>query len=479
MPSRISRPELQRISAYHWRIEPSGSMRVPVVVYADDELARSMDTRALVQACEVAQLPGIVEAAYAMPDAHWGFGFPSGSVAAFDLDAEGVLAAGGVGLDIANGARLIHTGLDADAVLSQRERLADALYAWVPPASLSPSRFRLSDGELEGLLTGGARRAVGYGWGDPSDLESTEDRGRVYGADPDAVSRIARARERRNIGTLGQDEHYIEVDRVAEIADPARAQALGLAEGQATLSIHGGSHGLGHQIGTDYHEAMLAAISSYGPPPSPELAFAPIESPLGRRFFGALRAGINGALANRQIMTHLARHAFAEVLPQAALQVVCDSSCNTCRQEAHIVDGRERLLYVHRKEAAPVFTPRDHAFPTAWHASGQPLIIGEVMGAESWVVTASDQARTQAFGSIPCGTGHSFGGHATIRRWRGPETGAQLSARGITTRSPSLRGAGEEAPGSSARVRRLVEIIEQAGFIHRVARLEPLICTEG
>lgn len=454
-------------------------MRVPVVVYGDEELAQSMETRALLQACEVAQLPGIVDAAYAMPDAHWGSGSPSGSVAAFDASADGVISVGGVGFDIARGARLIHTGLDAETVLSQRERLADALYAWVPPASISGSRFRLSKGELEGLMTGGARRAVGYGWGDPSDLDGTEERGRVFGADADAVSAAARTREHRNIGTLGPDEHFIEVDRVAEITDPGRARDLGLEEGHTTLNVHGGSHGLGHQISTDYHEAMAAAASSYGPPPTRELAFAPIESGVGRRFLGALRAGTNAALANRQIMTHLARHAFAEVLPRAALRVICDTSCNTCRPENHVIDGRERLLYVHRKGAAPVFTAQDHAFPEAWHATGQPLLIGEIMGAESWLVTASDQARSQGFGSIACGTGHSFGGHPTIRRWRGPETGAQLSARGITTRSPALRGSGEEAPGSSARVRRLVEILEQAGFVHRVARLEPLICTEG
>ena len=315
-----------------WEIPQAGAMRVPVVLYAGEALVRDMDDKVREQACNVAMLPGIVDTVYVMPDAHWGYGFPIGGVAAFDAAAGGVVSAGGVGFDISCGVRCLLTGIRAEDLVGIATRLADALVATIPAGVGSTGQVRLGTAELDDMLTGGARWAVSRGFGSAADLERIEECGQMLHAKPAAVSDHAKQRQRDEMGTLGSGNHYLEVDRVAEIFAEDAAAAFRLRRGDAVVLIHCGSRGLGHQIGTDYLRDMVVAAAGFGLHlPDRELACAPIESDLGRAYLGAMRAATNCALANRQILTHLARRVFADVVPTACLDLLFDVSHNTCK----------------------------------------------------------------------------------------------------------------------------------------------------
>lgn len=323
---------LQRISESEWRIDPQGKMRVPGILFASEELIRDMDAKVYEQIVNVASLPGIQKAAYAMPDAHWGYGFPIGGVAAFDPDEGGVVSAGGVGFDISCGVRTLLTGLKVDDLPPIKHALADALYRHIPAGVGSRGLLNLSDQELNEMMAGGAQWALRLGYGTAPDLERTEEHGTMAGAQPDAVSDFAKNRQRREMGTLGSGNHYLEVQQVVAIFDQPSAEAFGIHPGDVVVSIHCGSRGLGHQIGTEFLRDMVAQAAEYGIElPDRELACAPIRSPIGEKYLGAMRAAINCALANRQIITQLVRRAFAEVAPQAELSVLYDVSHNTCK----------------------------------------------------------------------------------------------------------------------------------------------------
>ena len=349
---------LEHTSEFSWQIPVEGPMNVPGIIFGDRQQILQMDDKVFEQLRNVTQLPGLVGAVYAMPDAHWGYGFPIGGVAAFDAEAGGVVSAGGVGFDISCGVRTLHTGLtfpDFDAVQSE---LADLLYADIPAGVGSEGLIRLSDEDMEAMLRGGARWAVEQGYGEPEDLNRTEERGSIANADPAEVSSRAKKRQRREMGTLGSGNHYVEVQRVAEVADAATATAYGLAVDDIVVSIHCGSRGLGHQIGTDYLREMVLAAPEFGIVlPDRELACAPIQSSLGQRYLGAMRAGMNCALANRQIITHLTRGVFGRLLPGARLEMLYDVSHNICKVERHVIGGVERDLFVHRKGATRAFGP--------------------------------------------------------------------------------------------------------------------------
>ena len=339
-------------SATEWWIEPSGSMRVPGVLYATEPLIREMDDKVAEQVRNVASLPGIVSASYAMPDAHWGYGFPIGGVAAFDADADGVISAGGVGFDISCGVRTLVTGLHERSIEAVKPQLAEELFRRVPAGMGQRGRLHLNDDQLDAMLTGGARWAVTEGYGRPEDLERIEDDGLATDAVPAHVSQKARDRQRDEMGTLGSGNHYLEVQRIADILAPEVADAFELREGEIVVSIHCGSRGLGHQIGTDYLGRMVGRLSDFHLSiPDRELACAPIRSDLGEAYLGAMRAGINCALGNRQVLTHLVREAFAALFPDATLDVLYDVSHNTCKVEDHTVDGERKRLFVHRKGA--------------------------------------------------------------------------------------------------------------------------------
>ena len=474
------RPHLERISDNAWEIAPSGHMRVPAVIYATRELVDDMDDKVFEQAMNVATLPGIVKASYAMPDAHWGYGFPIGGVAAFDPQQGGVVSAGGVGFDISCGVRTLHTGLREEDLQGHRERLADALFADVPAGLGSTGGIRLRGKEMDRMLSGGAQWAVSQGYGRADDLERIEEHGCMAGADPEAVSDHAKRRQQDEMGTLGSGNHYLEVQVVRELYDLEAASAYGLALGDVVLSIHCGSRGLGHQIGTEYLKKMALSAGQYHIRlPDRELACAPLTSSVGERYLGAMRAGINCALANRQIITHLARDAFAEVIPGADLGLLYDVSHNTCKLERHLVDGQPMDLFVHRKGATRAFGPGHPQLPAAFREVGQPVLIGGSMGTSSYILAGTREAEERSFSSACHGAGRAMSRRAATRRWQGRGVVEELAHQGILIRSPSLRGVAEEAPGAYKDVDEVIEAAHRAGLARKVARLEPSICIKG
>jgi hypothetical protein len=314
--------QLTQVSEYRWELPATGNMHVPGVLFASHDLIREMDDKVLEQVRNVATLPGIVKASFAMPDAHWGYGFPIGGVAAFDAEAGGVVSAGGVGFDISCGVRTLRTGLRVDEVMRVQRELADTLFRDIPAGVGSTGKLSLDAADMDAMLCGGAQWAVEKGYGRQDDLDRIEEHGRMKGADPAAVSDFAKRRQRDEMGTLGSGNHYLEVQKVVETYHPA-AVAFGIRPGEVVVSIHCGSRGLGHQIGTDFLREMVAEAPAYGlHVQDRELASAPIESPLGQRYLGAMRAAINCALANREIITHLTRQAFAEIFPSLVTKVL-------------------------------------------------------------------------------------------------------------------------------------------------------------
>ena len=478
--SNIEREQLVQVGDYQWEMAPRERMAVPVVLFASRELIEAMDERVFEQARNVAMLPGIVKASHAMPDAHWGYGFPIGGVAAFDPELGGVVSAGGVGFDISCGVRTLLTGLRREEIEARAERLADSLAANIPAGLGSKGLIRLNDREMTAMLAGGARWAVERGYGSESDLERIEERGCMAGAEPNEVSQRARERQRQEMGTLGSGNHYLEVQEVTEIFDESAAGAYGLHEGDVVVSIHCGSRGLGHQIGTEFLKRMVVEAPKHGIRlPDRELACAPIRSRLGQAYLGAMRAGINCALANRQIVTHLAREVFARIFPDHPLRLLYDVSHNTCKEEWHEVDGQRRRLFVHRKGATRAFGPGHRELPEALRTVGQPVLIGGSMGTASYILCGTSESEALAFSSACHGAGRAMSRRAATRKWQGSRVVSDLAARGILIRSPSMRGVAEEAPDAYKNVSEVVESAHQAGLARKVARLVPMICIKG
>jgi tRNA-splicing ligase RtcB len=470
----------RKISDTAWQVDPHGKMRVPSILFATEELVRAMDDKVYEQVTHVATLPGIEKASFAMPDAHWGYGFPIGGVAAFDAERGGVVSAGGVGFDISCGVRTLLTGIELPRVLSVQKELADALFRSIPAGVGSTSEIRLGPKEMDAMLKGGARWAVREGYGRKSDLERIEAGGAIADADPSAVSDRAKERQRDEMGTLGSGNHYLEVQRVAETFDDEAARAFGLEVDDVVLSIHCGSRGLGHQIGTDYLKLMVNAAPRYGIQlPDRELACVPLKSEEGRRYLGAMRAGINCALANRQIVTHFARRAFAEVFGEVPLPLLYDVSHNTCKEEMHRVNGGTKKLFVHRKGATRAFGPGHPELPDALRHVGQPVLIGGSMGTASYILAGTEASMGLAFGSACHGAGRSMSRHQALKRWRGGQVIEDLAARGILIRSRSHRGVAEEAPGAYKDVTEVVHAAHDADLARKVAKLVPLVCVKG
>jgi tRNA-splicing ligase RtcB len=476
----MDRSRLRQVSPNEWRIDPLGPMRVPAVIFADEALIDAMDDKVAEQITNVASLPGIVDAAYALPDAHWGYGFPIGGVAAFDAEADGVICAGGVGFDISCGVRTLLTGLTRADIEPLKLPLADSLFHEVPVGLGSRGKLDLDSAEMDAMLEGGAGWAVERGYGTAADLQLVEESGVMAGAMADAVSEKAKSRQHQEMGTLGSGNHYLEVQEIVEIGDPEVAASFGLRLGEVVVSIHCGSRGLGHQIATDYQREMAIAMPQFGiSVPDLDLACAPIRSKLGARYLGAMRAAINCALANRQIITHLTRRVFAHFFPQARLDLLFDVSHNTCKQETHRLDGQARDLFVHRKGATRAFGPGHAELPPGLRKVGQPVFIGGSMGTHSAIMAGVGDEEERAFASACHGAGRQLSRHQALKRWQGRQVVNELAAGGIIIRSPSMRGVAEEAPGAYKDIGAVVEAAHQAGLARKVALLAPVVCIKG
>ncbi len=471
---------LQQETEYSWHIRPVGKMRVPGIIFGDRTQLLAMDDKVYEQLCNVAALPGIVGAAYAMPDAHWGYGFPIGGVAAFDAEAGGVVSAGGVGFDISCGVRTLHTGLQLADIEPVKKDLADELFETIPAGVGSRGSIRLNELEMDAMLEGGARWAIECGYGRSEDLARIEERGCIADPGPEYVSAHAKRRQRAEMGTLGSGHHYLEVQHVVQVCSADAALDYQLAEGDVVISIHCGSRGLGHQVGTDYLREMVLAAPEHGLIlPDRELACAPIESQLGQRYLGAMRAAMNCAMANRQILTHLTRRVFRQLLPRSDLTLLYDVSHNICKVETHEVDGQDRSLHVHRKGATRAFGPGSDQIPKPLREAGQPVLIGGSMGTASYILAGMPSSEDLALSSACHGAGRSMSRHQARRRFQGSRLIRELEQRGIQIRSPSMRGVAEEAPSAYKDVDTIVEITERAGLARAVVRLEPLISVKG
>lgn len=468
---------IKKIDDFRWTTDDKNH---PVIFYGSEELIAAMDEKVREQIVNVSSLPGLVGAAMTMPDAHWGYGFPIGGVAAFDAQRGGIISAGGVGFDISCGIRCLRSNLFLADVLPSIERIAESLFRTVPAGVGSEGQLRLTVRELENVMQEGAGWAVKKGFGLPEDLEYIEEKGCIVGAFPQNVSDYAKQRQLGEMGTLGSGNHYLEVQVVKKIFDKTAAEVFGLYENQILVSIHCGSRGLGHQIGTDYLVSLAKTASRLGLHlPDRELACAPILSEEGQRYLGAMHCGINCALANRQIITELTRRAITRVLPQAQLETVFDVSHNTCKRENHLVEGKLKEIYIHRKGATRAFGPGHPALPSRYQSVGQPVCIGGSMATGSYVLAGNAPELNHAFASACHGAGRQMSRRQALKKWRGQQLIDELESQGIYIRSRSMRGVAEEAPDSYKDVHDVVAATESAGLARRVAFLKPLACVKG
>jgi tRNA-splicing ligase RtcB len=463
-----------------WRIERHGTMRVPGIVFASKTLIPDVQSdQSLRQVVNVAALPGIVEASYAMPDVHWGYGFPIGGVAATDVERGGVVSPGGVGFDISCGVRLLASHLDREDLEETFVALMDELDSSVPRGLGRGGVWRLRDeDELRRVLLGGSRYAVERGFGVARDLERCEDAGGIAGADPSRVSPRALERGSRQVGSLGSGNHFLEVQVVEAIYDAAAADTFGLRKGQVCVMIHCGSRGLGHQICSDHVRTMLTAMPRYRiGVPDRQLACVPVRSPEGEAYLGAMAAAANYGRANRHLLAEAVRDAFAKATGTTELDLVYDVSHNLAKLEEHIVEGERRLLCVHRKGATRALPPGHPDLPADLRAAGQPVLIPGSMGTASYVLTGVAGGR--AFHSTCHGARRTMSRHAAKRRVRGPALRAELEAAGIAVRARSIQELPEEAPFAYKDVDEVVRTCEEAGLCARVARLRPIGVVKG
>src|SRR5262245_592910 len=477
--------EIRRVGEVVWEIPRTGAMRVPARVYASESQMGTLRLDpALVQLAQVAELPGIVGHAMAMPDVHWGYGFPIGGVAAVDAD-DGVITPGGIGFDINCGVRLLRTHLEATAVAAVRDRLADRLFATVPAGVGSSGAVRtLSARDERRVLERGAAWAVEEGFGRAADLEHCEDGGRLRGADPDAVSETARVRGRSQVGTLGSGNHFLEVQRVERVHDARAAAALGIEEGQAAVMIHSGSRGLGYQVCDDALRVMDRAMRRHGiSVPDRQLACVPLRAPEGEAYLAAMAAAANFAWANRQVMTGLAERAFLEVFgvgpATLGFGLVYDVCHNVAKMEEHVVGGSPRRVCVHRKGATRAFGPGHPALPPSVRHLGQPVIIPGDMGRHSFLLLGAAGAMTESFGTTCHGAGRLMSRAQAKKAGRGVDLVGALAERGVTVRARSLRGIAEEMPWAYKDAAEVVDVVTRAGLATLVARLRPMIVIKG
>lgn len=471
-----------------WEVPKNPPMRVPARIFTDDAGMKSLgsdlrekDWSALRQLVNVATLPGIVGAALAMADVHPGYGFPIGGVAAFDPD-EGVVSLAGVGFDINCGMRTLRTQLRRADLVGKEQQLLEALYREIPAGLGATGSLVMGIEDLDRVLVGGAREMVARGFGLPDDLLYIEEGGVIQGADPSAVSKTAKQRQHREVGTLGAGNHYVEVQEVDEIFDEDTARAFRIGSKQILVTFHTGSRALGHQIGTDYLAVLEAASVKYRIQiPDRELVAAPIKSPEGKRYLSAVRAGANCAFANRQMLAHLIRQTLATMLglrPER-IETLYELCHNIVKSERHVVDGVERSVLVHRKGATRAFGPARPEVPLEYRRVGQPVLVGGTMGTSSYILRGTDVSMSETFGSALHGAGRAQSRRQAAKQYRSDQLARELREKGILVRAHGRRSLAEEAPAAYKDVEQVVSVMAEAGVVARVARLKPIICIKG
>ncbi|MDD3579468.1 MAG: RtcB family protein [Desulfobacca sp.] len=485
MESKPPDIQLRRLDDYRWEVPQTGKMRTRGLIYATWDMLPDIRTdQSIQQVANVATLPGIEGASLAMPDIHWGYGFPIGGVAAFNL-TEGVISPGGVGYDINCGVRLLRSNLlrqEAEPIL---EDLVDALFRNIPSGLGSRRKdLKLTTPALRQVLRLGAAWAVKNGFGTADDLLHIEAGGQIPGADADLVSDKALDRGRDQLGTLGSGNHFVEVGYVQEIFDEAIARAFGLFPQQITVIIHTGSRGLGHQVCDDYIKIMMKAAAKYNIElPDRQLCCAPITSPEGEQYLAAMAAAANFAFTNRQLITHWVRESFEQVWPAGpralGLELVYDVAHNIAKIETHTINQVTKKVCVHRKGATRAFAPHHPEVPEAYREVGQPVLIPGDMGRYSYVLVGTPQAMVETFGSTCHGAGRLLSRHQALKAAKGRSILQELAAKGIVVRGASRGTIAEEIPEAYKDVDNVVEVVQGAGISRKVAKLHPLGVIKG
>ncbi len=471
-----------REGKYVWRIEREGRMRVDAVLFADSSTVNDPQFReAMKQLMNVATLPGVVKEVYGMPDIHWGYGFPIGGVAAFDAKGDGIISPGAVGFDINCGVRLMKTDLRVEEVRDSIQVLTEVIYRTVPVGVGSRGEIRLGKKGLRKVCSEGAHWAVKAGYGFEEDLKVIEDNGKLEFADPGAVSSKAYERGEDELGTLGGGNHFIEIQKVEEIYDERVAKVFGIFEGQLVVMIHTGSRGFGHQIATDYIKIMRDSLKKHNADlPDKQLINAPFYHELGQAYFSAMACAANYAFANRQIIGHLVRKAIWKVFGKSTrVELLYDIAHNIAKLEGYEVDGKKKLLVVHRKGATRAFGPGNEKVPEVYREIGQPVLIPGDMGSESYVLVGTRKAEEWTFGSSAHGAGRVLGRREALRRLEYSEVLEELRERGIAVMSRGKKTLVEEAPEAYKDVSVVVDIIDTLGIAKKVARMVPIGVVKG
>ncbi|HQL67326.1 MAG TPA: RtcB family protein [Caldisericia bacterium] len=482
----IRREQLKKVSNTKYIIDVGAvpNMNVPGIIYASEKMiSKILMDKSPIQVANVATLPGILKASMAMPDIHWGYGFPIGGVAAFDVD-KGVISPGGVGYDINCGVRLLRTNFKKEEIQNKVEELLNKLFSNIPSGVGSSGKLRLTFNDLDNVMIKGVKWAVENGYGRPEDIETIEENGSMKGADTHAVSGRAKERGVPQLGTLGAGNHFLEIQVVEEVYNEQIAKVLGLFKDQITVLIHTGSRGLGHQVASDYIEVMLNAARKYGISLiDKQLAAAPFTSPEAKRYFSAMVGAANYAWVNRQLITHWTRESFKEVLKKSdremGLEIIYDVAHNIAKVEEHIVDGKKVKVVVHRKGATRAFPPNHNEIPAKYKSIGQPVLVPGDMGRYSFVLVGTNKAMSETFGSTCHGAGRVMSRSQALREEQANAIVDSLNKKGIKIRAESKKTIVEESPEAYKDVQDVVDVLQEEGISTKIAKLRPIAVMKG
>ncbi len=470
--------KIKKISKSIYEIQKEGCMNVPAIIYASEDILEQIkQDKTLEQVKNVACLPGIIKASIGLPDAHQGYGFSIGGVAAFDLD-EGIISPGGVGYDINCGVRLLKTNLSKKEILKIQEKVVEALFRKIPSGVGRGSKFQVTKREFTKILEEGSKYIIEKGYGVKEDYLNTEEEGCMKEADAGKVSERAIKRGIGQLGTLGAGNHFLEVQYVDEVYDEKAADVFGLKKEQVVIMIHCGSRGLGHQVASDYIKEMEKKYG-FKNLPDRELICAPIKSKLGEDYFEAMAAAANFAFANRQLITHWVREEMKFLFPNVKIDVVYDIGHNLAKFEEHIIEGKEKTICVHRKGATRSFWPGRKEIPENYRKIGQPVLIPGSMGTASYLLVGSKKAEELSFGSTVHGAGRVMSRHQALKQKKGEEVKEELHKKNIEVKSGSMKGLAEEMPGAYKDIDEVVNVVDELGISKKIARLKPLVVIKG